>query len=194
MSPRLLIPAALMSILLGDGGASAQTAPSVGTPHHGHAGTAPRAVGAIPSLPGQDAFGAAQEIVRMLLADPATDWSKVNLDALREHLVDMSEVTLRAVAAVRRVEGGIEIAVTGQGRTLDAIRRMVPAHAREIDGRDGWRVAAGSLPDGVTLTVTSTDPRQATIIRGLGFMGVMATGSHHQAHHLTMARGERHVH
>jgi hypothetical protein len=65
---------------------------------------------------------------------------------------------------------------------------------QSIDGRDGWHVAAESLPDGVTLTVTSTDRRQATIIRGLGFMGVMATGSHHQAHHLTMARGERHVH
>ena len=58
---------------------------------HGMAGNA-----AVPTLPGQDAFGAMQEIVRMLEADPKTDWSKVNLAALREHLVDMNAVTLAA--------------------------------------------------------------------------------------------------
>ena len=31
-----------------------------------------------PTMPGQDAFGAIQEIVRILEADPKTDWSKVN--------------------------------------------------------------------------------------------------------------------
>ena len=34
-----------------------------------------------PTMPGQDAFfGAIQEIVRILEADPKTDWSKVNLE------------------------------------------------------------------------------------------------------------------
>jgi hypothetical protein len=51
----------------------------------------------IPTEPGQAALGAMQEIVRMLEADPDTDWSKVTLTALREHLIDMDEVTLRAV-------------------------------------------------------------------------------------------------
>lgn len=194
MPPRFLIPAALMAILLGADGSFAQAAPLGSTGHPGYAAAPPRAVHAVPGVPGQDAFGAVQEIVRMLLADPATDWSRVNIDALREHLVDMHEVTLRAAAAVQRVEAGIEVTVTGEGRTLAAIRRMIPAHAREIDGRDGWRVTAASRPDAVTLTVTSADPRQVAIIRGLGFMGVMATGSHHQAHHLAMARGELHLH
>ncbi|RTM12059.1 MAG: hypothetical protein EKK33_18550, partial [Bradyrhizobiaceae bacterium] len=49
-----------------------------------------------PTQPGQDAFAAIQEIVQILEADPHTDWSKVNIDALREHLVDMSNVTLAA--------------------------------------------------------------------------------------------------
>ena len=35
---------------------------------------------------GQDAFAAIQEIVEILAADPKTDWSKVNIDALRQHL------------------------------------------------------------------------------------------------------------
>ncbi|GGJ44648.1 hypothetical protein [Neoroseomonas lacus] len=87
----------------------------------------------MPTIPGQGAFGAVHEIVRLLEADPTTDWRKVNLAAPRVHLIDMNEVTLRPVAAQRGVEGGIEIAVTGDGRTLDAIRRMVPAHAQELD-------------------------------------------------------------
>jgi hypothetical protein len=38
---------------------------------------------ATPTMPGQDAFGAIQEIVRILESDPKTKWSKVNLEALR---------------------------------------------------------------------------------------------------------------
>ena len=45
---------------------------------------------------GQDAFAAIQEVVEILTADPKTDWSKVNIDALRQHLIDMNNVTLNA--------------------------------------------------------------------------------------------------
>jgi hypothetical protein len=60
----------------------------------------------LPTQPGQAALAAAQEIVRMLEADPGTDWSKVNLTAVRQHLIDMDEVTLRAVVAEQPVEVG----------------------------------------------------------------------------------------
>ena len=146
--------------------------------------------GGTPSLPGQDAFGAIQEIVRILEADPNTDWSKVNLDAVRQHLIDMNEVTLHADAAATPIDGGLAIAVTGSGRTLPAIQRMVPAHAQEINGHDGWAVKAETLADGVRLTVTAADPKETAHIRGLGFIGIMASGSHHQPHHLGMAKGE----
>ncbi len=68
-----------------------------------------------PALPGQEAFGTIQEVVRILEADPSTDWSKVNIAALREHLIDMDEVTMRAAAAEHPVDNGVEIAVTGEG-------------------------------------------------------------------------------
>ena len=142
-----------------------------------------------PTMPGQGAFGAIQDIVGILAADPSTDWSKVNIEALREHLIDMSEVTLKAVANERKLENGIEIAVTGEGRTLDAIKRMVPAHAREL-AKTGWGATTEDLPNGVKFTVTSTDPKQITKIKGLGFMGIMVQGGHHQLHHLAMAKGE----
>ncbi len=142
-----------------------------------------------PVLPGQDAFGAIQEIEHILLSDPHTDWSKVDLDRLRVHLIDMNEVTLHAAAAVTRIKGGIAADVTGQGRTLEAINRMVPAQAGMLNGTPGWAAKAESLPNGVRLTVTSGDSRQVTIIQGLGFIGVMASGAHHQQHHLAIATG-----
>lgn len=154
---------------------------------HDHGSTA-----AEPTSPGQDAFGAIQEIVRILGADPKTDWSKVDLEALRRHLVDMNEVTLNAAATARPVDGGLEIAITGTGRTLDAIQRMVPAHAREIDQThlNGWSAKTEMLPDGVLLTVSATSTKEAQHVRGLGFIGIMVSGHHHQPHHLAMARGE----
>ena len=66
---------------------------------------------------------------------------------------------------------------------------MVPAHAREMDGQDGWSVTTEPIAEGVVLTVTSADSAQALKIRGLGFMGIMVLGAHHQPHHLAMARG-----
>jgi len=145
-----------------------------------------------PTMPGQDAFGAIQEIVRILEADPKTDWSKVNLEALRQHLIDMNEVTLKADAVTKPIEGGIEVTVTGTGRTAEAIQRMVPAQAHQVDQThlNGWSAKTESLPNGVLLTVTASDPQQVQHIRGLGFIGFMASGSHHQAHHLAMAKGE----
>jgi hypothetical protein len=143
-----------------------------------------------PTMPGQDAFGAIQEIVQILDADPKTDWSKVDLGALRQHLVDMNEVTLRADAAPKEIDGGLEIAVTGTGRTLVAIQRMIPTWVRTMNGHQGWSTNAASLPNGELLTVTATDPNQIQHIRGLGFIGLLVSGSHHQPHHLAMAKGE----
>ena len=40
------------------------------------------------------------------------------------------------------------------------------------------------------MTVTSADTGQVTKLRALGFMGIMVQGSHHQQHHLMMAKGE----
>jgi len=139
-------------------------------------------------MPGQDAFGAIQEVVRILEADPATDWSKVNIGALRQHLIDMNEVTLHAAAEERALEDGIDIAVTAEGRTLDAINRMVPAHVYELKTL-GWNARTEDLPNGVRLVVQSSDPKEVTKVKALGFMGIMVHGAHHQQHHLMMAKG-----
>ena len=170
--------------------ASAQTMPD----HHGG-----MAAGAMtdqpiptlgqPTLPGQDAFGAIQEIVRILDADPDTDWSKVDIAALREHLIDMNDVTLHAMAEEQALADGVDIAITGAGRTLAAIRRMIPAHAHELN-QLGWVAKTEDIPEGVRLIVTAADAAQVVRLQALGFMGIMVWGGHHQPHHLMIAKGE----
>src|SRR3954471_8844466 len=159
------IAVAIALVAFAAGGVQAQTAmpmdpmPMDHATHHTGMSASPS--GAVPTMPGQDAFGTVQEIVRILDADPETDWSKVDIEALRQHLIDMNEVTLNAKSVATPVDGGARYEVSGEGRTLEAIRRMVLAHTHEIDGVNGWAVRAEPVAAGVLLTVTAADPRQA---------------------------------
>ncbi len=147
----------------------------------------------VPTSPGQEAFGAIAEVVRILDADPATDWSRVDLERLRQHLIDMSEVVLHAAVRSAPVEGGLGMEVTGDGRVEQAIRAMVVPHARELDAMPDLVARAEPRPGGVRLTVTAEDPKDARAvarIRGLGFAGLLTLGAHHQVHHLAIAKGD----
>lgn len=187
---RSILAAALLCVPVA---AQAQQAHPMHTPSMGH-GAAAMAEGAAravrPKEPGQSAFAAIQEIVSILGADPNTDWSKVDIDGLRRHLVDMSNVTLYAHAAARPVGKGMRYTVTGKGAVRASIRRMVAAHAKTMNGRNGWGFAAGTHPEGAVLTVTVSSPADLAKLSGLGFFGLMAYGMHHQDHHLMIATGK----
>ncbi len=145
-----------------------------------------------PTMPGQAAFGAIAEIVARLDADPATDWSTVNIEALRQHLIDMDNVTLRSRVERHDVPGGFTALVTGEGPVAASIRRMTTAHARQMVGEGAFDAEVTEVPGGVRMTVTSKTPddaRSVARLRGLGVIGVLALGSHHQAHHEMMAKG-----
>ncbi len=146
-----------------------------------------------PTMPGQDAFGAIAEVVRILDADPATDWSKVDLERLRQHLIDMNEVVLRAAVKQTHVPGGLAMEITGTGRTEHAIRAMVVPHAVELDRTPSLAATTDPVAGGIRLTVVAKKPDDAKAvarIRGLGFAGLITEGAHHQIHHLAMAKGE----
>lgn len=165
--------------------------------HAGHAGMAdmaghaPAAAAAprAPTEPGQSAFAAIQQIVEILEADPATDWSRVDVEALRQHLIDMNDVTLRAKVATEPVESGLRFTVSGEGPVADSIRRMTLAHAGAMNGVGGWRFEAAPTDTGATLTVV-TPAADLPKLKALGFIGVLTRGMHHQQHHLMIARGE----
>lgn len=145
--------------------------------------------GTTPREPGQSAFAAIAEIVALLDADPETDWSRVDIGALREHLVDMDRLTLGATASASIVDNTATFRVSGSGDVLRAIKAMVPAHGRELDNLDGWQVRTEATSDGVLLAITVDDPSEIVRIQALGFFGLITLGSHHQPHHLAMARG-----
>jgi len=146
-----------------------------------------------PTLPGQDAFGAIAEVVRLLEADPGTDWSRVDLERLRQHLIDMNEVVLRSDVKPSVVPGGLAMDITGAARTERAIRAMVAPHAVELDRMPEWGARTQPIPGGLRLTVTARraeDVKTVARIRGLGFVGLLVQGGHHGPHHLAMAKGE----
>lgn len=168
-----------------------QMGPQMDHRMHGHHMTGP-AAGA-PALPGQDAFGAIAEVVRLLEADSNTDWSKVDLERLRQHLIDMNEVVLRSEVKSSQVPAGLAMEVTGAGRGEQAIRAMVVPHAVELGRMSEWVAKTEPIPGGVRLTVTARKPEDAKTvarIRGLGFAGLLVQGGHHGPHHLAMAKGE----
>lgn len=143
----------------------------------------------LPTEPGQSAFAAIAEIVSILESDPKTDWSKVNLNALREHFIDMNALTLGANVAMSENEESIVFEAVGTGVTIRALQNMVPAHANELNKMANWQAMGEATEKGAVLTITPNKSTELTRIKALGFFGLMATGAHHQPHHLGMARG-----
>ena len=149
------------------------------------------------TLPGQDAYAAIAEVVRILEADARTDWSKVDLEALRQHLIDMNDVTLRSSVKQTAVAGGAVFEVTGEGRTAAAIRRMLASHSRMLEMLPAYTALAEEIPGGARLTVKAKRPGDSVTeskVRGLGFIGMLTVGAHHTTHHLAVARGEGAAH
>ncbi|HKJ61050.1 MAG TPA: hypothetical protein VKA94_03515 [Hyphomicrobiales bacterium] len=164
--------------------------PAQDMPEHAHSGhmAQPAISIAAPREGGQSAFAAIQEIVAILMADPTTDWSIVDIAALRQHLVDMDNVTLRAQVETQEIEGGARFVVTSDDpAVMTSVRTMVPAHVTTMNGVNDWAMQAEETEGGAVLTVTGPD---AARIRGLGFIGLMTVGMHHQTHHLALASGE----
>lgn len=142
-----------------------------------------------PTQPGQGAFAAIGEIVEILQNDPNTDWSMVNIDALREHLVDMTRLTLGAKVEQVSVPNGVKFIVTGEADVLRAVQSMIPAHTVELDKIASWTASAELIDGGAVLMVLTGDANELVKLKALGFFGLMATGAHHQEHHLGMATG-----
>jgi hypothetical protein len=139
---------------------------------------------------GQAAFAAIAEVTARLAGDPATDWSKVKIQALRDHLVDMDQVTLRSQVVATPVPGGARFEVTSADPRVQAsIGRMIRMHAG-MAGDAGETAAVADIRDGVALTLTGADARTEARIRALGLYGSLTEGAHHQRHHLAIAQGQ----
>ena len=141
---------------------------------------------------GTDLFATIQEIIKKLSADPNTDWSKVNLEAVRQHLRDMYEFSYNVdVISQQAIEGGVKIiAKPVNVRAEQALDKVLKAHPMMLRMETGWDMQS-SNPGGVyQISVTTTKPAEVDKIRGLGYIGLLAIGNHHQPHHWAMAKGQ----
>jgi hypothetical protein len=141
---------------------------------------------------GNDAFGTIQEVIRKLNSDPNTDWNKVNLEALRQHLLDMNDMTLNVeVISQKSIHNGLEVITRPTtDRAALALERVFKAHPSQLKNDTGWSMKVVKNNGQYILTITSDNLKDAARIRGLGYIGLMAYGDHHQRHHWAMATGK----
>ncbi len=140
---------------------------------------------------GNDVFGTIQEVIAKLNADPNTDWNKVNIEALRSHLVDMYEMTINVnIISQKPVKNGLRVKMQAIGnRASAALKRVFSAHPMMLEQETGWKMSVEMNNNEYTLTITSNKLEDVDKIRGLGYIGLMAYGNHHQPHHWSMAKG-----
>jgi hypothetical protein len=139
---------------------------------------------------GQSQFAAIAEIVTLLRDDPETDWTQVDIKALRDHLVDMDNVTTKA-SVVRTVDQlRVTFTVTGDDLVAPSIQRMMLAHSPMLQRSSDWSVVAKERVGGATMMVQVSSDEELTQVTGLGFFGLMTVGAHHQQHHLMIATGQ----
>lgn len=138
-----------------------------------------------PTEVGQSAFAALAEIVDMLRQNPHTDWNSVDIPALQRHLVDMELLATESVAGQTDVDGAVQFSVTGGPDVIEALHRMVPAHAPFLDAETGWTTEVETNEAGVVVRVKG----ERHMIKALGFHGLMTIGAHHHEHHLGIATG-----
>ena len=142
-----------------------------------------------PSETGQSQFSAIAEIVTLLRDDPETDWRQVDIKALRDHLIDMDNVTTKA-SVTRMIDGlSVTFSISGDKVVAGSIQRMVFAHSPMLQGASGWTVIAQQQEDGATMMIRVGFEEEVDQVLGLGFFGLMTIGAHHQQHHLMIATG-----
>lgn len=143
------------------------------------------------SEPGNDIFGTIQEVVKNLEANPHTDWSKVNLEALRQHLLDMKAFTEKVeVLSKNNIAAGVEIRIHPKtDRASEALKRLFSVHPQMLKKEKSWNMIAKREGENWMVTCTADNNSDVEKIRALGYIGLLAEGAHHQRHHWMIATG-----
>lgn len=143
----------------------------------------------LPCETGQSQFAAIAEIVTLLRNNPETIWAQVDIKALRDHLVDMDNVTIKASVKRTVDDSSVIFSVAGNDLVAPSIKRMVLAHSPMLQGASDWRVNAEEKEDGAIMVVRTGSKDEMDRVLGLGFFGLLTIGAHHQQHHLMIATG-----
>tara|TARA_R110000868_G_scaffold408293_3_gene690943 strand:+ start:6786 stop:7334 length:549 start_codon:yes stop_codon:yes gene_type:complete len=138
---------------------------------------------------GNDIFGAIQQVIKQLEENPNTDWSQVDLEALRQHLLDMKAFTEEVdVLSETPIDKGIEIHVKPQSdQAIKALTNVLSMHPSMLKSEQGWDMNAIQKDEYWVITCTTEKVDEVDKVRGLGYIGLLAAGAHHQLHHWMVA-------
>ena len=96
----------------------------------------------------------------------------------------------------RTIEEGLRVVVRGTSPAASSsILSAASAHGPMLESERGWSVEVHPADpaehgEGATvLEVTAEGLEDVAEIRGLGYIGLMATGAHHREHHWRIATG-----
>jgi len=141
--------------------------------------------------PGNAIFATIQEVVNQLLQDDDTDWEKVDLESLRQHLIDMENFTVNVqVISKTDIEQGVQVLIEpNTTQAAGSLDRALSAHPAMLEQETGWSMVSEKSGNNYRIQITSSNPEDVVKIRALGYIGIMTMGSHHQPHHWAMASG-----
>jgi hypothetical protein len=140
---------------------------------------------------GNALFGTIQEAIKQLDANPNTNWEEVDLEGLRQHLIDMDNFSSFVdVLSDEKIEKGSKIIIKAQNPIAQAsLKRAMDAHPGMLKSETSWNMTATPDGDKYVLIITTEKPAEVARLRALGYIGIMALGDHHQVHHWAMASG-----
>lgn len=144
------------------------------------------------TAPGNQIFGAIQETIKALEKNPNTNWNQVNIEALRQHLLDMKAFTEEVrVLDKQAINMGVKLEVRPlTKRAKTALRRVLMMHPAMLEKEKGWKMKAMHNGDRWIIRCTAASPDDVPQIRALGYIGLLAMGAHHQLHHWMIATGK----
>jgi hypothetical protein len=104
----------------------------------------------------------------------------------------MNDMTLHVdVTSQTPIKNGVKsIVKPTTKRAASALARVFAAHPYQLQKETGWIMKVTKDGDKYILETTSKNANDADKIRGLGYIGLMAFGMHHQVHHWMMAIGK----
>lgn len=140
---------------------------------------------------GNALFGTIQEVITSLDADPDTDWTKVDLEALRQHLIDMENFSshVDVLSQTDTDKGSLIVIQPTTEAARGSLTRALAAHPGMLNQETGWTMTVSAVGLTYELSVETDKSEEIARLRGLGYIGVMALGDHHQVHHWLMASG-----
>ena len=127
---------------------------------------------------GNAIFGTIQETIKMLDADPNTNWEKIDIEGLRQHLIDMENFTSGVdVLSEKKIEKGAEMVIRAKSEMAHhSLSRALKAHPSMLTSETGWTMGVKQSKERFTLTIETQKPEEVARLRALGYIGVMALG------------------